>query len=189
MTDRTEPLDWMTRADLLQRVADQERLIGELHQRAKDYAATVENLTAVQARCRELLLANRRLRGVPDEEDWAITDAVLSDVTVERRRQNEKWKRKPGVWEATDDRKLTVLTEEVGEVAKALCDREADRALYDELVQVAAVAVSFAETVAHRAWGPTSPAEPCTCEKRDRCARDGCTKCCYCGAPVPEVVP
>lgn len=42
-------------------------------------------------------------------------------------------------------RKLTILTEEVGEVARALCDRSPDEELRAELIQVAALAVAWLE--------------------------------------------
>ena len=43
--------------------------------------------------------------------------------------------------------KLTVLAEEVGEVARAVLDYDTRSALLAELVQVAAIAVSWAEDV------------------------------------------
>jgi NTP pyrophosphatase (non-canonical NTP hydrolase) len=47
----------------------------------------------------------------------------------------------------TDTTKLAVLVEEVGEVGKALCDGASQRELRDELIQVAAVAVAWAEAI------------------------------------------
>lgn len=102
---------------------------------------------------------------VDDEDPKMIIDSVLVDVSIERKRQNEKWGRVPGNWSVPNDRKLTVLTEEVGEVARALLDGGdeinepelmcIDEAhLYEELVQVAAVAVAFAETIQGRYVDP-----------------------------------
>jgi NTP pyrophosphatase (non-canonical NTP hydrolase) len=77
------------------------------------------------------------------------THEVLTDVGVERVRQNHIWgkQRHPmGDW-------LKILIEEVGEVAQAMQigdvsykNSDADD-LYEELVQVAAVAVAIAEHV------------------------------------------
>lgn len=78
-----------------------------------------------------------------------LTHDVLTDVGVERVRQNQKWglQRHPmGDW-------LKILVEEVGEVAQAMQigdvsykESDADD-LYEELIQVAAVAVAIAEHV------------------------------------------
>jgi len=47
----------------------------------------------------------------------------------------------------TSGHKLSVLTEEVGEVARALNDNEPKENLKAELIQVAAVAVAWAESL------------------------------------------
>ena len=48
----------------------------------------------------------------------------------------------------TDHFNLAVLVEEVGEVARAMTyDEGSDASLYDELVQVAAMALAFAQNV------------------------------------------
>ena len=48
----------------------------------------------------------------------------------------------------TDHVNLAVLVEEVGEVARAMTyDEGSDASLYDELVQVAAMALAFAQNV------------------------------------------
>ncbi|ARK32154.1 MazG nucleotide pyrophosphohydrolase domain-containing protein [Halalkalibacter krulwichiae] len=79
----------------------------------------------------------------------ALTAHVLHDVNEERIRQNEKWglqRHQHGVW-------LSILVEEVGEVAEAIqkgmvSEKETDaHDLYNELIQVAAVAVAIAEQV------------------------------------------
>ena len=83
---------------------------------------------------------------------------VLTDISKERNRQESL--KQAGKFPATcadyglsDSIKLCVLTEEVGEVARVLCERvckpgcEAgtDARLLEELVQVAAVATAWAE--------------------------------------------
>lgn len=77
------------------------------------------------------------------------TDEVLADVLYERVRQVRKWgpqRHVPGKW-------LSILIEEVGEVAQEINDaseagRELDWGEYRaELVQVAAVAVAAIEAL------------------------------------------
>lgn len=69
-------------------------------------------------------------------------DSVLKDVKAERVRQNILWGRQ----DHNPDRWLTILVEEVGEVAKAI--QEGDKKNYrEELVQVAAVAVAAIESL------------------------------------------
>lgn len=75
------------------------------------------------------------------------TLSVLEDVARERERQNEKWKRIPGHWPSHNGVKLAVLVEEVGEVASALYAGHGPDRLREELIQVAAVAVAWAETL------------------------------------------
>lgn len=77
-----------------------------------------------------------------------LTAAVLFDVSAERERQDATWNRSPGNWPGSDGEKLAVLVEEVGEVARALLEREGPERLRAELIQVAAVAVAWAETLA-----------------------------------------
>jgi len=76
-----------------------------------------------------------------------VTSQVLFDVALERERQNAKWGRIAGEWTIPPSAKLVVLVEEVGEVARAIHDCEPDDRLAAELVQVAAVCVSWAETL------------------------------------------
>jgi len=63
------------------------------------------------------------------------------DALTENYRQVEKWGSQrdnpPGIW-------LAILAEELGEVAKAILENEPRENLYQELVQVAAVAASMA---------------------------------------------
>ena len=77
----------------------------------------------------------------------APTAEVLATVAAERERQNRIWARFPGEWSAPDGEKLAVLVEEVGEVARAILETESPERLRAELVQVAAVAVAWAETL------------------------------------------
>jgi hypothetical protein len=80
-------------------------------------------------------------------------EAILHEIANERQRQRIKWT-VAHAWghgdcssDGVDDAvKMAVLTEEVGEVARALLDRKpAD--LRAELVQVAAVAVAWVEAL------------------------------------------
>lgn len=82
-----------------------------------------------------------------------LTSEVLTDVSMERARQNEKW----GKQRHPDGDWLKILIEEVGEVAQAMqrdqgWGKETDASdLYTELIHVAAVAVSMAEQVKEEA--------------------------------------
>jgi hypothetical protein len=79
-------------------------------------------------------------------------DDVYALVDAERVRQSEKWNREHD-WGYGDCSsvnlpnitKSAVLTEECGEVARAVLDRRSEN-LRDELVQVAAVAVAWLES-------------------------------------------
>lgn len=75
------------------------------------------------------------------------TAAVLYEVAAERLRQDEKWERSPGYWPGDLSEKLAVLGEEHGEVCRAVIEREGNERLREELIQVAAVAVAWAETL------------------------------------------
>lgn len=69
---------------------------------------------------------------------------VLLDVASERRKQDERW----GVQAHTPERWLSILVEEVGEVAKEIAEGCKDLEAYrEELVQVTAVAVAAIETI------------------------------------------
>lgn len=89
-------------------------------------------------------------------------EGVLSDVRGERMRQDELcsdyfnrqngW-RKFSESDSKLEYKLAVLGEEVGEVSTAVLrssDVDTDVQLYDELVQVAAVAVAWAEAISQK---------------------------------------
>ena len=86
---------------------------------------------------------------------------VLRDVINERNRQEDL--KAAGRFPATcadstitDETKCAVLTEENGEVARVLCERASGRAggtddkLYEELVQVAAVAIAWCEALQYK---------------------------------------
>ena len=81
--------------------------------------------------------------GLPTSNRQMIVEAVLREVEEQERKwgpNGERAAQPSSLW-------LTVLAEEVGEAARAVCDRwngQADN-LTEELVQVAAVAVSWLE--------------------------------------------
>lgn len=81
------------------------------------------------------------------------TIEVLADVADERTRQDARWGRQ----DHSDMQWLAVLTEEVGEVAKCLCEMNVPgnghstvQHLREELIQVAAVAVAAVECIDRR---------------------------------------
>lgn len=77
----------------------------------------------------------------------SATDAVLQEVHEERKSQDDKWgeqNHSPLEW-------LSILTEEVGEVARGINNAHFGGASYDnyreELIQVAAVAAAAVESL------------------------------------------
>lgn len=66
-------------------------------------------------------------------------------IDEERKWQDQKWGREPDGWTSHPLVKLAVLTEEVGEAAKACLEGKRLDA-HAELVQVAAVAVAWLES-------------------------------------------
>jgi len=78
-------------------------------------------------------------------------DVIWEAIQAERLRQREKW-RTPHLWGIGDCSsahvaeavKVAVLTEECGEVSRAVLDHDPGR-LREELIQVAAVAVAWLE--------------------------------------------
>lgn len=76
-----------------------------------------------------------------------VTEFVLGHVLEERERQDAKWNRTPGDWTSSRGTKFMVLGEEVGEVARAVLESETPERLFAELVQVAAVAICWAESL------------------------------------------
>lgn len=100
----------------------------------------------------------------PDEQAAArkapspnmLRDGILTDIAYERDRQEDigRRKREQGIgWTSCadpymaggDDRRSVVLGEEFGEVCKAVLEHTPN--LRDELIQVAAVAVAWAEAI------------------------------------------
>lgn len=80
-----------------------------------------------------------------------IRQAIYTAISRERARQEElkaagKFGDTPASHTMIDDRKLTILTEEVGEVARAILDGKHSE-VRTELIQVAAVAVSWLESI------------------------------------------
>jgi|TARA_R110002110_G_scaffold110681_3_gene275806 NTP pyrophosphatase (non-canonical NTP hydrolase) len=74
----------------------------------------------------------------------AVQDRVFHDVLGERKRQDDKW---GDQLYNTNERWNVIGVEEVGEVAKSILDRDKDMHLYEEIVQVAAVYVAWAESL------------------------------------------
>lgn len=71
-------------------------------------------------------------------------DQVFEMVEAERRAQDEKWGDQSG---NTPERWSAILSEENGEVARAILDGSPREVLADELVQVAAVAVAWIQAL------------------------------------------
>jgi hypothetical protein len=81
-------------------------------------------------------------------------DEVMAAVSAERDHQATLWggTHTWGVGDCSSTRvplpiRLAVLMEEVGEVARAILERDDPHALRAELIQVAAVAVAIAESL------------------------------------------
>lgn len=72
---------------------------------------------------------------------------LLSMVADERRRQDKKW----GEQNHSDFKWCAILTEEVGEAAKAALDGDDDLHLKMELIQVAASALAWIECMERNA--------------------------------------
>lgn len=92
----------------------------------------------------------------PDSQLMAATAKVLRAVARERIRQEEaveqghgKGWRSPASADCSDETRLAILIEEVGEVGNALNERRVGKPydLRSELVQVAAVAVAWVESL------------------------------------------
>lgn len=83
---------------------------------------------------------------------------VLAEIERERKRQEQLHGNRTAAHpESMDDgHRLAILTEEVGEVAKEICEapkrgEASDGLMREELVQVAAVAVAWIEAIDARA--------------------------------------
>ena len=75
------------------------------------------------------------------------TADIIEEIVRERGRQDMKWGEQnhhPTYW-------LSVLGEEFGEVCRAVCDKDAKN-YREELIHVAAVAVSMAECYDRDPW-------------------------------------
>lgn len=79
---------------------------------------------------------------IPLTASQANRNALLQ-VIAERKRQDDKWG--PDRW-LSPERWMTILTEEVGEVAKEVLEGNTPK-LEAELIQVAAVAVAMIEAI------------------------------------------
>lgn len=92
---------------------------------------------------------------MPDQNKWMVSDLSLAAVRSESARAIVKhgWNGTPLNPEKTRGFKLAVLVEEVGEVARILCDfeqgilspEETKSQIIKELVQVAAVSTMWME--------------------------------------------
>jgi hypothetical protein len=71
-------------------------------------------------------------------------NALLIEVSMERMRQDAKWGGRPGIDRRDDHTYAAVLGKEFGETCKAWLERDTV-ALRVELIQVAAVALAWAE--------------------------------------------
>jgi NTP pyrophosphatase (non-canonical NTP hydrolase) len=76
-------------------------------------------------------------------------DNVFRLVREERRQQDAKWGPSNRILVGTPEEQLAILVEEVGEVAKAVVERDAEET-ENELIQVAAVAVAWLESILTR---------------------------------------
>lgn len=71
----------------------------------------------------------------------ALRDQAVDLVDQEHDRQHEKW----GTQDVSLHEWMTILTEEVGEVAMGINDKDDESDILKEIIQVAAVAVAWAE--------------------------------------------
>lgn len=81
------------------------------------------------------------------QETKAAQERVMTDVSLERKRQDEKWGQQdhiPSIW-------MAILGEEFGELCQEALRYDfggvIDRNLRDEAIQVAAVAVAIVEYI------------------------------------------
>ena len=74
---------------------------------------------------------------------YPSSDGIYDDIKEERRRQYVKW----GIQEHNALYWLGILTEELGELAKALIEYKPSGEARRELVQIAAVAVAVIEQI------------------------------------------
>jgi NTP pyrophosphatase (non-canonical NTP hydrolase) len=96
--------------------------------------------------------------------NWTPQVSVLFEIKKERIRQDDKW----GVQNCHDFEWCSILTEEVGEVARAANEANFDsgknrgdfRSLRAELIQVAAVAAAWVEAIDRRSLTEESTTPP-----------------------------
>jgi NTP pyrophosphatase (non-canonical NTP hydrolase) len=86
-------------------------------------------------------------------------EVIYLHIDAERDRQDAKWGGIPGVERRDDHTYAAVLTEEVGECCKAWLERDT-KALREELVQTAAVAVAWIEELDRGGAVPRSKSAP-----------------------------
>jgi NTP pyrophosphatase (non-canonical NTP hydrolase) len=75
------------------------------------------------------------------------SDTIHHLILLERERQNRLHPFNNPSTDVSDTFKLSVMIEEVGEVARAILDGEPNTQLMQELVQVAAVATAWLESI------------------------------------------
>ncbi len=76
-----------------------------------------------------------------DEIDFVFWQRTLGEVYQERLRQDEMWGRD---LDHDDPYWLTILTEEVGELAEAIIEKD-EKSIHEEAIQVADVIFKFLE--------------------------------------------
>lgn len=74
-----------------------------------------------------------------------LRSTIKEAVDLERYYQDQKW----GIQNHEDQKWLTILTEEIGEVAKAILEQKPNE-VKEELVQVTAVCVAWLEAIERR---------------------------------------
>jgi len=90
---------------------------------------------------------------------YEYSQTVFEDMEAERQRQIARWGTEVEIsarFPTANDyaaRKLVIAVEEVGEVARAILEREPLSALYTECIQTAAVFVAMAEGVLRYQFG------------------------------------
>jgi len=85
---------------------------------------------------------------ISEQELKEIRDTIIIKIVTERNRQDAKWGRYAGLWDDSDQLKLTVVMEEIGEIAKAILEDDSIN-LYEEIIQSMAVLMAWAEVIEH----------------------------------------
>lgn len=73
-------------------------------------------------------------------------DRIIREILAERARQDCQFGRDQGQWKAHPSIRLTILQEEVGEVARAIIERK-PLELRSELIQCGAVIIAWLEAL------------------------------------------